>query len=131
MEFFLVFLLGIVLAVVVLFVVRPGLFTRTNQDFSLFEVMLEESLEEFEQRQNQLLDELEQRQKELIELQQKIINNFAPEQIQSPKVASVMSLQAQGHDDETIAKKLGLGIGEVQLILSLDKTRANCDVAKS
>lgn len=127
MEFFLVFILGIVLAVVVLFVVRPGLFTRSNQDFSLFEVMLEESLDEFEKRQNQLLEELEQRQNELAELQQKIINSFAPEKIQSPKIVSVLSLQAEGYDDESIAKKLGLGVGEVQLILSLDKTKESLD----
>lgn len=127
MEFFLVFILGIVLAMVVLFIVRPGLFTRSNQDFTLFEVMLEESLEEFENRQKQLISELEQRQNELAELQQKIINSVAPEKVQSPKIISVLNLQAEGYDDESIAKKLGLGIGEVQLILSLDKTKESLD----
>lgn len=44
-----------------------------------------------------------------------------PEPQKSPKVLAVLELVAQGLDVADIAKKLGLGLGEVELILELNK----------
>lgn len=121
MEFFLVFLLGMALVVVILFIARPSLFTRNNPEFSLFEVMVEESISELEERQKEFLQEIEKRHASLLELHNQMIRVFLPEKTQSPKVLAVLELADEGHDEQTIAKRLGLGTGEVQLILELNK----------
>ncbi|NLM40798.1 MAG: DUF2802 domain-containing protein [Firmicutes bacterium] len=121
MEFFLVFTLGIAVAVLGLFLLRPGLFTRPNTDFSVLEVMVEEALEQLEQRQAEILAEIEEQHNALLELQKQILSSFFPEPQQSPKVLAVLELASQGKDVEQIAKKLGLGVGEVELILELNK----------
>lgn len=121
MEFFLVFTLGIAVAVLGLFLLRPGLFTRPNTDFSVLEVMVEEALEQLEQRQAEILAEIEEQHNALLELQKQILSSFFPEPQQSPKVLAVLELASQGLDVEQIAKKLGLGVGEVELILELNK----------
>lgn len=120
MEYFLVFLLGMALAVLLLFVARPGLFTRANPDFSLLEVMFEESMEELEKRQEELVAEIENKHALLMELHAQMMRNFLPGQARSPKVLAVLELAQQGCDQLTIAKRLGLGTGEVQLILELN-----------
>jgi len=120
-EFFLVFTLGIAVAVLGLFLLRPGLFTRPNTDFSVLEVMVEEALEQLEQRQAEILAEIEEQHNALLELQKQILSSFFPEPQQSPKVLAVLELASQGKDVEQIAKKLGLGVGEVELILELNK----------
>lgn len=121
MEFFLVFTLGIAVAVLGLFLLKPGLFTRPNTDFSVLEVMVEEALEQLEQRQAEILAEIEEQHNALLELQKQILSSFFPEPQQSPKVLAVLELASQGKDVEQIAKKLGLGVGEVELILELNK----------
>lgn len=121
MEFFLVFTLGIAVAVLGLFLLRPGLFTRPNTDFSVLEVMVEEALEQLEQRQAEILAEIEEQHNALLELQKQILSSFFPEPQQSPKVLAVLELASQGKDVEQIARKLGLGVGEVELILELNK----------
>lgn len=121
MEYFLVFSLGIIVAVVVFFIRRPALFTRPNTDFAVLEAVLEESLEELEKRQTEILQEIEEKHKALLELQEQIIANFIPTTTQSPKVLAVLELARQNTNLSDIARKLGLGIGEVQLILDLNK----------
>ncbi|HPT84293.1 MAG TPA: hypothetical protein PLM25_10405 [Limnochordia bacterium] len=121
MEYFLVFTLGIIAAVLVLFLLRPGLFARPNLDFSVLELMVEEAIEQLEQRQAEILAEIEQQHQALLELQKQIMSSFIPESKKSPKVLAVLELAAQRRDVEDIAKKLGLGVGEVELILELYK----------
>lgn len=121
MEYFLVFSLGIAVAVVVLFVLRPGLFVRPNTDFTVFEAIIEDSVSELEKKQADILAEIESKHRALLELQEQIITNFVPAQAQSPKVLAVLELAAENQDEGIIAKKLGLGLGEVQLILKLNK----------
>ncbi len=121
MEYFLVFLLGIALAVVVFFINRPALFTRSKQDFSLFETMFEDAMDELERRQEQFLREVQTRHQELLELQHKLNTAFAPTQAKSPKVLAVLQLAEQGDEVASIAKQLGLGVGEVELIMDLNK----------
>lgn len=121
MEYFLVFLLGIALAVVVLFVTRPGLFTRTKQDFSLFETLFEDAMDELEERQQQLLQEVQERHQALLELQSQLNTALGPTKARSPKVLAVLQLAEEGDDIPVIAKQLGLGVGEVELILELNK----------
>mgnify|MGYP000917341112 FL=1 len=123
MEYFLVFLLGIVATVVVVFLLRPGLFTRPNLDFTMFEAVVEESIAELEKRQGEILTEIEEKHQALLELQEQIIARFLPSDTQSPKVSAVLELARHSDDPMSIAKKLGLGIGEVQLILELNKDR--------
>ena len=120
MEFFLVFMLGMALAVVILFVARPNLFTRTNQDFAFFEVMLEEAIVELEEKQQEFL-EIEQQRAALLELHGQLREAYAPKEAQSPKVLAVLELAREGQDAAVIAKRLGLGTGEVQLIMELEK----------
>jgi DNA-binding NarL/FixJ family response regulator len=120
-EYFLVFTLGIIAAVLVLFLLRPGLFARPNLDFSVLELMVEEAIEQLEQRQAEILAEIEQQHQALLELQKQIMSSFIPESKKSPKVLAVLELAAQRRDVEDIAKKLGLGVGEVELILELYK----------
>ena len=117
------FVLGIAATVVVLFVLRPSLFTRPNLDFSIFEAVVEESIAELEKRQGEILREIEQKHQALLELQEQIIARFLPPDTQSPKVLAVLELARQDDDLMNIAKKLGLGVGEVQLILELNKDR--------
>ncbi|HHY10003.1 MAG TPA: hypothetical protein GX528_05495 [Firmicutes bacterium] len=121
MEFFLVFLLGMALVVVILFIARPGLFTRSGPDFALFEVMAEEAMAELEARQQEFLEEIEKRHASLLELHNQMVRVFLPERTKSPKVVAVLELAEEGLDEQTIAKRLGLGTGEVQLILELNK----------
>lgn len=121
MEFFLVFSLGVALAIVVIFVLRPGLFSRSSTDYAMLEVMIEESISELEKKQAELIEELEEKQQALLELQEQVIKSIAPVQHQSPKVLAVLELAAEDEDVAGIAKKLGLGLGEVKLILELNK----------
>lgn len=118
------FMLGIALAVVILFLIRPGMFTRSSPDFTLFEVMFEESMAELEKKHEAVLAEIEEQRQSLVELQKQILTTIMPGQTQSPKVLAVLELAAEEQDVEKIAKKLGLGLGEVQLILTLNKTLA-------
>ncbi|HBN97448.1 MAG TPA: hypothetical protein DDZ66_14245 [Firmicutes bacterium] len=123
MEYFLVFSLGIAATVVVVFVLRPGLFARPNVDFTMYEAVVEESIVELEKRQGEILREIEEKHHALLELQEQIIARFVPPDTQSPKVLAVLELAGQDEDVVNIAKKLGLGVGEVQLILELNKDR--------
>lgn len=127
MEYFLVFLLGIIVAVVGIFVARPALFTRSNTDFAMLEVVVEESIVELETRQSQILEEIEAKHEALLKLQGQLIASFVPTGTQSPKVMAVLELAEQNEDPLGIARKLGLGLGEVQLILELNKTSAPLD----
>lgn len=121
MDFFLVFMLGMILAVVIIFVLRPGLFSKSNEEFAYFEVMLEEAVAELEAKQKELLAEIEQQKVALLELHEQLLTAYTPKQDQSPKALAVLELAQEGHDAATIAKRLGLGTGEVQLILNLEK----------
>ncbi len=123
MEYFLVFSLGIAMALVGLFVLRPGLFARPDLDFTMFETVVEDSISQLEQRQAEILSEIDEKHQALLELQDQIIANFVPTQSKSPKVLAVLELAHQNEDVTAIAKKLGLGLGEVQLILELNKER--------
>lgn len=121
MEYFLVFSLGIAVAVMGLFLIRPSLFARPNTDYSMVEAIVDEAIEQLEHRQEEILAEIEAQHQALLELQKQIIATFLPERQRSPKVLAVLELAAQEIDAEDIAKKLGLGRGEVELILELNK----------
>lgn len=121
MEYFLVFTLGIATTVLVLFLLKPALFTRPNTDYSVLEMMVEEAINQLEERQGEILAEIEEQHQALLELQKQIVSSFIPEYQQSPKVLAVLELAAQNKDVADIAKKLGLGLGEVELILELNK----------
>jgi hypothetical protein len=158
-EFFLVFALGMIVAVLALFLIRPGLFARPNLDYSVMEMMVEEAINQLEERQQAILAEIEEQQRILLQLQDQIVKSFLPESTnpprcwrcwnwkvkmwrklpknwaclilelnkglpeshKSPKVLAVLELAAQGKDVAEVAKKLGLGLGEVELILELNK----------
>jgi len=120
-EYFLVFTLGIATTVLVLFLLKPALFTRPNTDYSVLEMMVEEAINQLEERQGEILAEIEEQHQALLELQKQIASSFIPEYQQSPKVLAVLELAAQNKDVADIAKKLGLGLGEVELILELNK----------
>ena len=121
MEYFLVFTLGIATTVLVFFLLKPALFTRPNTDYSVLEMMVEEAINQLEERQGGILAEIEEQHQALLELQKQIASSFIPEYQQSPKVLAVLELAAQNKDVADIAKKLGLGLGEVELILELNK----------
>lgn len=121
MEYFLVFTLGIATTVLVFFLLKPALFTRPNTDYSVLEMMVEEAINQLEERQGEILAEIEEQHQALLELQKQIASSFIPEYQQSPKVLAVLELAAQNKDVADIAKKLGLGLGEVELILELNK----------
>lgn len=121
MEYFLVFTLGIATTVLVFFLLKPALFTRPNTDYSVLEMMVEEAINQLEERQGEILAEIEEQHQALLELQKQIVSSFIPEYQQSPKVLAVLELAAQDKDVADIAKKLGLGLGEVELILELNK----------
>lgn len=121
------FLLGIIVAVVGIFIARPALFTRSNTDFAMLEVVVEESIAELETRQSQILEEIEAKHEALLKLQGQLIASFVPTGTQSPKVMAVLELAEENEDPLGIARKLGLGLGEVQLILELNKTSAPLD----
>jgi DNA-binding NarL/FixJ family response regulator len=120
-EYFLVFTLGIATTVLVFFLLKPALFTRPNTDYSVLEMMVEEAINQLEERQGEILAEIEEQHQALLELQKQIVSSFIPEYQQSPKVLAVLELAAQNKDVADIAKKLGLGLGEVELILELNK----------
>ena len=113
MEYFLVFTLGIATTVLVFFLLKPALFTRPNTDYSVLEMMVEEAINQLEERQGEILAEIEEQHQALLELQKQIVSSFIPEYQQSPKVLAVLELAAQNKDVADIAKKLGLGLGEV------------------
>ncbi|MDI9484251.1 MAG: hypothetical protein WAO57_12085 [Syntrophomonadaceae bacterium] len=121
MDYFLVFTLGIAVTAVVFFILRPGLFTRSSEDYAMLEAMVEQSMEELETRQAEILQEIEGKHKALLELQEQIMASFIPAAGQSPKVLAVLELAKEEENVSEIAKKLGLGLGEVQLILELNK----------
>jgi DNA-binding NarL/FixJ family response regulator len=120
-EYVLVFTLGIATTVLVFFLLKPALFTRPNTDYSVLEMMVEEAINQLEERQGEILAEIEEQHQALLELQKQIVSSFIPEYQQSPKVLAVLELAAQNKDVADIAKKLGLGLGEVELILELNK----------
>jgi DNA-binding NarL/FixJ family response regulator len=84
-------------------------------------MMVEEAINQLEERQGEILAEIEEQHQALLELQKQIVSSFIPEYQQSPKVLAVLELAAQNKDVADIAKKLGLGLGEVELILELNK----------
>ncbi len=84
--------------------------------------MFEDAMDELERRQEQFLREVQTRHQELLELQHKLNTAFAPPtQAKSPKVLAVLQLAEQGDEVASIAKQLGLGVGEVELIMDLNK----------
>jgi hypothetical protein len=87
----------------------------------MLEAMVEQSMEELETRQAEILQEIEGKHKALLELQEQIMASFIPAAGQSPKVLAVLELAKEEENVSEIAKKLGLGLGEVQLILELNK----------
>jgi len=127
MELFIVFLLGIMLGVVGLFIFRPSLLVKPTQDFSLLEDLAEELMGQIEQKEAELdakYDEImaavNQSEQRLLKLSDDIVKALKSGNLSSPKVKAVLELKEQGCDEMTIAKRLGMGVGEVQLILSLN-----------
>ena len=116
-----VFALGMIAAVLALFLFRPGLFARPYLDYSVMVMMVEEAINQLEERQQAILAEIDEQQRILLQLQDQVVKSFLPESHRSPKVLAVMELAAQGKDVAEVAKKLGLGLGEVELKLELNK----------
>jgi DNA-binding NarL/FixJ family response regulator len=127
MEFFVVFLLGAMLAVVALVLLRPGMLVKPTPDFSLLEEMAEELMGRIEEREAELdqkyqaiLEAINQGEQRLLRLSEDVVKAFKNGDLASPKVKAVLELKEQGLDDLAIAKQLGVGVGEVQLILALN-----------
>ncbi len=85
--------------------------------------MFEDAMDELESRQEQFLQEVQERHQKLLDLQHQLNTTLAPHQAKSPKVLAVLQLAEQGEDISSIAKQLGLGVGEVQLIMELNNDR--------
>jgi len=50
-----------------------------------------------------------------------VVDDRSRRRLQSPRAKKILELQAEGLDVSAIAKKLGIGKGEVSLILELGK----------
>jgi len=109
--------------------------------FGSVELSLAAMLEELELKEREILRRIERREAELLALVEKrgerAVSKEAAEEPQpgpapgpsrpqppgyAEKAAAVLRLAAEGLDDVTIAKRLGMGKGEVALILGLSKT---------
>jgi len=131
MEFFAVFLLGVLVAIAALAVLRPGLLVKPNLDYSVMQDMAEEMLARLEQRQAELdrkyqeiLEAIAQGEQRLLRLSEEAAKALKAGNLTSPKVQAVLALRGQGLDERSIAKKLGVGVGEVQLILALNESNS-------
>lgn len=127
MEFFIVFLLGIMLGLVGLFLVRPNLFVKQPPNFSLLEDLADELIGRIEEKEKELdakyaeiMQTINQEEQRLMQISEKILQAVKQGDLTSPKVKAVIELKQEGCDARTIAKRLGLGLGEVELILSLN-----------
>ncbi|NLM39746.1 MAG: DUF2802 domain-containing protein [Firmicutes bacterium] len=127
MEFFIVFLLGIMLGLVGLFLVRPNLFVKQPPNFSLLEDLADELIGRIEEKEKELdakyaeiMQTINQEEQRLMQISEKILQAVKHGDLTSPKVKAVIELKQEGCDARTIAKRLGLGLGEVELILSLN-----------
>lgn len=110
------------------------------------EKSIEKSIEEFDKMSREVFEQLDQKYQELLflyslidEKKSEIANLYSetskiqqlpvlkPEKqeviVSSPKHQEVKKLVQKGHDISEIAKMLGIGQGEVKLILDLGKTR--------
>ncbi len=127
MEFFVVFLLGVMLGIVGLVLFRPGMLVKPTPDYSLLEDMAEDLLNRIEEREAELdkkhaeiLATITQGEQRLLRLAEDVVSAFKNGDLASPKVRAVLELKQQGLDELTIAKRLGVGVGEVELILALN-----------
>ncbi len=129
MEFFIVFLLGIMLGLVGLYLVRPNLFVKPPPDFSLLEELADELIGRIEKKEaeldakySEIIETINQEEQRLLQISEKLIQAVKHGDLTSPKVAAVLDLKDEGCDARTIAKRLGMGVGEVELILSLNES---------
>ena len=83
MEFFVVFLLGAMLAVVALVLLRPGMLVKPTPDFSLLEEMAEELMGRIEEREAELdqkyqaiLEAINQGEQRLLRLSEDVVKAF-------------------------------------------------------
>lgn len=127
MDYFLMLSLGLAFGILLIYLLRPALFVRQKADFAALEAMFEEFIEELDTKQELFREEIEQFRQEFADKEKQLDQRLAslispsPANIPSPKVRAVLELAQEGIDEVDIAKKLGLGKGEVQLILELNR----------
>ncbi len=134
MEYIIVLLLGVILGVGVVFLLRPQLFVGRGQDFSMLEAMYDQMVEDLEEREQRLhvqIEEWERRIREARSTDKGFSSNRptgSPMPVeagegdrvsQSSKVGAVAELLEQGCEPLAVAKRLGIGRGEVELIMRL------------
>lgn len=143
MEYIIVLLLGVILGVGVVFLLRPQLFVRRSQDFSMLEAMYDQMVEDLEEREQRLYAQLEALDRHMQKQstpgeepsateKRETVKHTAPKaspaepqdgSIHGTKVEAVSELLDQGCEPLAIAKRLGIGRGEVDLIVELRKSR--------
>lgn len=127
MEYIITLLLGIILGVLLLYILKPSYFNQTKTpDFTSLEVMFEQFIDEMDNKQEQFRQEIAEKETALKRLQMEIERSVKDSTV-SPKVLKVQSLYEEGHGVQEIAQKLGIGQGEVELILNLEKQKTNLD----
>lgn len=127
------FSLGLIIGIVI--GVLGSNFSRTSktkyqvqQDFATMEDMFEQFMGELEGKYQAILAEITEQEGTLKELYRGVLVTEVTEQIteddsnkESPKVTAIRQLLNQGCSAETVAKQLGIGQGEVLLMMELEK----------
>jgi len=100
---------------------------QTMEDINRTAKTIFEELEEKHQELLFLYNMIEERKNEEADPASDIIFNEArpkrPENMKNPKLGKIRALYDQGMTEEEIARTLGIGQGEVKLILSIGKGR--------
>ncbi|NLY11475.1 MAG: hypothetical protein GX020_07320 [Firmicutes bacterium] len=122
MEYLIVLILGFILGLLLLYILRPGLFVAKKEEFTTLEALFDDLMAEMENKHDSMMKELDEKGKELTRIKtdvKSLISESLRSEVSSPKVRAVYDLAGQGLEEGEIARRLELGKGEVQLILQL------------
>ncbi len=115
-------IVGLMVGLVLLYYKRPvSGQNRIDADYAAVEQMFDQLMTELEEKHQTILQELSDWEQKFHSMQGEVETKDRHEQ-RSPKSTAVLELDRQGLAPLEIAKRLGIGQGEVDLVLQLKKT---------
>ncbi len=145
MEYLVTLFLGLLLGLLVLYILQPGFFVKNPREFQTLETMFEQFMEEMDEKQEAWRDEylrccehlalMESRLQKAAaassgQAQPDVVNKTTTAKADSQhrvlsQIHTIESLAEQDVPVSEIAQRLGLGTGEVSLVLGLKNHRHN------
>ena len=108
MEYLIVLILGFILGLLLLYILRPGLFVAKKEEFTTLEALFDDLMAEMENKHDSMMKELDEKGKELTRIKtdvKSLISESLRSEVSSPKVRAVYDLAGQGLEEGEIARR--------------------------